>query len=282
MSKIIESAINWYGGKGGTGQRKLLMDILNYIQKSECTKFVDVFGGSGIVCLNALKEIRIYNDIDEELANLFEVIKDKNLSAEFIKQLTLTPYSEKYYKESKEKLKYETNKVERALFFYVLTMQSRNATGAQKDNETWSVSRNKSRRGMAQAVSRYLHNIDENLPDIIEIVREWQITNDNCFRCLERWDDKETIFYLDPPYVKETRIAKKVYKNEFSHDQQSLLVQKLLSLKGDAVISGYDNDIYAELTKVGWFKIKYQIKTATSGEKENPTRDEVLWCKRHL
>ena len=64
MSKIIESAINWYGGKGGTGQRKLLADILKYIEKSECTKFVDVFGGSGIVCLNVAKDIRIYNDID--------------------------------------------------------------------------------------------------------------------------------------------------------------------------------------------------------------------------
>lgn len=279
IHREIASPLNWYGGKGGSTQTTLRRNILSYIEKSNCTKFVDVFGGSGIISLNVKKEIIIYNDIYENLVNFFEIIKDQQTCTEFIKQLTLTTYNESIYKRSIEKLETTTDKIDRAICFYVRTMQSRNSTGALKDNETWSYSKKGSRRGMAQAVSRYLRNVDENLPNAIEKIREWQIINDDYLKCLNRWDDEKTIFYLDPPYLDSTRNAKAVYKNEFTEDQHKSMVKKLLTIQGNAIVSGYDNKIYDELIENGWHKITCPIHTSTSPDKENSTRNEVLWCK---
>ncbi len=74
--KIVSSPLNWYGGKGGSVQRKLLKEILRYINNSSQKKFVDVFGGSGIVSINTKKDLRVYNDINSNLFNFFNVLKE--------------------------------------------------------------------------------------------------------------------------------------------------------------------------------------------------------------
>lgn len=53
----------------------MLPDIVHIFRKSGARKFVDVFGGSGVVSLNIGADQVVYNEIDAELVNVFRVVK---------------------------------------------------------------------------------------------------------------------------------------------------------------------------------------------------------------
>lgn len=288
--KIKQSPINWYGGKGGNSQRQLLNRILDLINSSKAERFVDVFGGSGIVCLNTSNKERVFNDKNSLLTQFFRVLKDEDLRQEFQKKITLTLYSETEFIEAKERLVKETRlkdeieslNIDEIVDFYIATMQSRNATGAMMINQTWKC-KGIIRRGMAMPVSSWLRNIDENLPNIVEELREIEVTNEDAFNCLKRWDDEKTIFYLDPPYMQSTRNAKKAYGEfELDIEQHENIVRKLLGIKGQAIISMYDSYIYNRLSDNGWKKEEMNIKTSStiiSDSKLNTNKKEVIWYK---
>jgi DNA adenine methylase len=54
----------------------IIPDIRRIFLESGEEYFVDVFGGSGSVSLNIAGKL-VYNDINDELCNLFRVIKDR-------------------------------------------------------------------------------------------------------------------------------------------------------------------------------------------------------------
>lgn len=101
--KITDSPINWYGGKGAKDQRKLLNRILDLIDSSKAKRFVDVFGGSGIVCINTNIEERIFNDKNLYLTHFFRVLQDEKLRKKFQEKITLTLYSEIEFNEAKKR-----------------------------------------------------------------------------------------------------------------------------------------------------------------------------------
>lgn len=288
--KIIDAPINWYGGKGGNTQRKLLRRILYLIDNSKAERFVDVFGGSGIVCINTNVEEKVFNDKNLYLTNFFKILQDENLRNKFQEKITLTLYSEIEFNEAKKSLidqkaltgELKQSSIDKIVDFYVATMQSRLANGAMSD-QTWRC-KGVNRRGMAMAVSSWLRNIDENLPDVVEKLREIEVTNQDVFDCLERWDDTKTIFYLDPPYETNTRKSKKTYGNfELCKEEHEKIFEKLLQIKGQAVVSGYDSEIYNKLVDYGWQKEDIYLRTSTTIEGENNgEREEIIWhnCKK--
>ena len=68
---------------------------------------------------------------------------------------------------------------------------------------------------------------------------------------LESYDSPETFFYLDPPYVPETR-RDGGYAHELTLEDHEDLVERLQALKGKAMLSGYAHDVYVPLERVGW------------------------------
>lgn len=284
--KIMDSPINWYGGKGGKTQRPLLNRILDLIDSSEAKRFVDVFGGSGIVSINTNIEERVFNDKNLYLTQFFRILKDENLRNMFQEKITLTLYSEIEFKEARKRFteqkplrkESEQPSIDEIVDFYVATMQSRDATGSLNVNQTWKC-KGENRRGMAMAVSSWLRNIDENLPDVVEKLRELEVTNQDVFDCLARWDNQKAIFYLDPTYDHNTRKSKKAYGNlELNEEEHKKIVEKLLVIKGQAIVSGYDSDIYNKLVDYGWNKEEVYLKTSTTvNGNNNGKRKEVLW-----
>ena len=112
-----------------------------------------------------------------------------------------------------------------------------------------------------------------------------QIEHDSWQDILERYDTEDTFFYLDPPYVKGSRRPGSEYVHEMDDDEHILLIEKIQSLKGKVLLSGYNNDIYWHLP---WHKTEHEVmcnvvgKTRTSGLKgegglKNQTRTECLW-----
>lgn len=103
------------------------------------------------------------------------------------------------------------------------------------------------------------------------------------------WDSPETVFYIDPPYVPETRRTKRMYAHEPDIEHHRQLVELLLQLRGYALLSGYAHAVYRPLEEAGWVRLDYQTAAQVAvrvrgtslagagGAREAVSRTESLW-----
>ena len=91
-----------------------------------------------------------------------------------------------------------------------------------------------------------------------------QIEHDDFRKIIERYDTPETFFYLDPPYVHSTR-KQGEYRYEMTDEDHCQLVDMLLSIKGKAMLSGYQNEIYKKLEKYGWKRLDFETVCHAAG-----------------
>lgn len=244
--------------------------------------YVEGFGGAAhILFKKQPSQIEIYNDIHNGLYLLFKYLRDDNLREELIKKIQLTPYSRQEFMECKKTWRNETNELEKIRKFYTATMQSVGGTG----EGGWQYSKTLSRRGMSQCVSRWLGNVDDNLVNAIERLREIQIENLDIVQLIDKYNYEDTLFYLDPPYIQDTRSAKKVYEHEMSIDKHKELVNKLLHIKGKVILSGYDHEIYNKLIDKGWEKVllgEYSKRSQKHNEGELDKGKEFVWVNYNV
>lgn len=262
-------AFGWYGGKYSH------LDFILPHLPEDATHFCDVFGGSAAIIINRKPSlIETYNDIDSELVNFFEVLR--NDGEEIIKAISLTPFSRE---ELLLACKPEENlsKIERARRFYVRARQTRTGLAQTSSEGRWAHCVLTSRAGMAGAVSRWLGAI-EGLPEIVQRLQRIQIENSPALEIIERYDTIDTLFYLDPPYVHESRTDTKAYGYEMSDLDHFELASVLNQIKGRAVISGYRTKFYDEIYK-NWIRIDSEEKTINSSK---GVRIESLWLNFDL
>lgn len=263
--KVIKSPINWYGGK-----YYMAKEIVQLFPEHKL--YCEVFGGAAHVLFKKNpSEIEVYNDIHEGLNAFWTVLINEKYREKLVEKLAFTPYSRQVFEECKD-WEEESDIVEKARKFYVRTMQSRSNNGG------WAYAVSYSRRNMASTVSKWWGNID-NLSYAIQRVASIQIEKLDFEECISKYDRPETLFYLDPPYVAGTRKQKKSYKHEMSEEDHRRLVQALLKIKGKAILSGYDNEIYLELEKNGWTKklLKEATKSSVNIDRLNNKAEEFVW-----
>lgn len=201
-------------------------------------------------------------------------MRGEDTSDELIKKLQLTPYSREEYYKCRDTWMYEEDEVEKARKFYVATLQSFSSIG----NGEWGYAKTSSRRGMSARVSSWLSSIDKNMVDVVERLREIQIEHLDILDLIKKYDTPDTLFYLDPPYISQSRSSKEVYKYEMSEEQHKMLANNLLSIKSKVILSGYDNDIYNVLEDIGWYKILLGEYAKFSSKKEKKDKGkEYVW-----
>ena len=265
-----KSPISWYGGK-----YYMAKDIIELFPKHHM--YVEGFGGACHVLFRKERSnMEVYNDLHSGLYLFFKFIRDNN--EEFIRKLTLTPYSREEFENSKDWM-FEEDDIEKARKFYVRTMQSVASNGG------WCYAKSKSRRGMCQSVSRWLGNIEENLSGAIERLKEVQIENLDILDLIKKYDKEDTLFYLDPPYVPETRKQKKSYDCEMTREQHIELINTLINVKGKVILSGYDNDIYNKLLDNGWKKVilgEFSKRGQKTNNGELTKGKEFVWINYNL
>lgn len=272
----VKSPINWYGGK------YYMAGKLNNIIPKHKT-YVEVFGGGAHLLFKKDKsDIEVYNDIDKGLYDFFSILRNPKKAEQLKVLLELSPHSREEFYYSRDTWRNETNEIERVRKWYVHLMQS--FSGFCK---TWTHSKGTSRRGMSQATSKYLGNIEKNLPDAVERLRTVQIENLDFANLIEKYDSEDTFFYLDPPYVHNTRkeSAQFAYNHEMTDIQHEDLVDKLLHIKGKAILSGYDTDIYDKLIENGWKKMllgEFKERSTKTVDTNKQKRDEIIWINYSL
>ena len=279
--RICNSPLNWYGGKGSNQQRKVLNFILDCIDKSEKDIMVDVFGGSAVVSINCNNKAIVYNDKFKGVYNFFYILRKYNET--LINLIQSTPYSEIEYINCRDNWRFEEDNIEKARMFYVATMQSRGAVGAMKFQKIqWRRSKNEVRNGMPQAVSSWITNTRDNLPNVVDKLKSMQLENLDAMECISKYDNKKTVFYIDPPYLQDTREAKNVYDHEYTYEDHEKLVTRLSTIKGSCILSGNDNELYDKLLELGWKKQVFSdiTKTSSNGlDGKKPKTKEVIWYR---
>lgn len=265
MGKMLP--FRWYGGK---------YSHLDFIlpQLPRTHQYVEPFGGSAAVLVNREPSpVETYNDIDSEVVNFFEVLRENR--DELLEKIALTPFSREQLAEAVEKKHDdELDDVERARLFFVRAGQTRSGLAQEATPGRWAYCKSTSRRDMSGAVSRY-HGRLEQLYDVADRLRRVQIENKPATEVVQRHDDEDTLFYCDPPYPHEVRGDTNSYAHEMSDEDHRDLAEVLNDCEGKVAISGYRCDLYEELYGGDkWVRIDDEEKTMHTTK---DTRQEALW-----
>ena len=261
LRKMI--AFGWYGGK--FSHLKWLLDLL-----PECHHYCEPFAGSAAVLLNRpASPVETYNDIDGEVTNFFRVLRDEG--EELIRAIALTPFSrEEFYRALNAEE--EMSDLERARRFFVRARQVRTGLAQTASLGRWANCKRTSRSGMSGVVSRWLGSV-EMLPEIAERLLRVQIENRPALEVIRLYDDKDTLFYCDPPYPHESRGDSKAYLYEMSNGEHEKLARLLHKVRAKVAVSGYRCDVM-ETLYADWKRIDAPAKKCHSVKK---ARTEALW-----
>lgn len=291
----MRSPIKWLGGKGRLARRICALMPAHRV-------FVDVFGGGGAVLLahtppQAGEGLEVYNDRDEGLCNLFRVLRDPELFLQFQQWIELIPYSRAEWQLAKDQWESTSDPVLRAVRWYLCSRQGFGGFFAR----SWGFEVSAHSRG----THSYLAAV-QGLPQVSARLRLVQVDCLDWRVCLDRYDGPDALFYLDPPYVPDTRRDGE-YGCELTLEDHAELVARLLGgpivnaaelglpdarykpLEGKAILSGYSHEVYKPLEAAGWQRVDTKTvcnavgRTRTSGYrgagayKGRQDRTECLW-----
>lgn len=205
----MNSFLSWIGGK------KLLRKTITQEFPSDYKKYVEVFGGAGWVLFHQERKAQeVYNDFNSDLVNLFKCVKYH--AEELQKELNFMLNSRVLFEE------------------YMSQLQSRGLTDIQRAARYFMLI--KTSYG---AVKRNLQNLRQYISDVQVRLNSVVIENKGYEEILDKYDSKDTLFYLDPPYYK----AEKYYSADFDIKEHQYLNKLLCNIEGKFILS-YNNEEY--------------------------------------
>jgi DNA adenine methylase len=259
--------LKWWGGKHYLA-KKIIALMSNHIH------YVEPYAGGLAVLLekNPIGHSEVVNDLNMELTNFWCVMQPQNgCFNQFIRQVEATPFSEIEWEDSDYDTHYTGPDVNRAVAFFIRCRQSR--AGAMKDFAT--LSRTRTRRDMNEQVSAWWNCI-AGLAEVSERLRRVVILNYDAIGVIKEQDGADTLFYLDPPYLGETRTSKDVYDCEMSRKEHERLLQTIQSVKGKVLLSGYRSTLYDQYLK-DWRRTDFSIDNKAAGGKTKRAMVESVW-----
>lgn len=245
---------------------------------------VYVFGGGAGECWDWGYEgvSEIYNDIDLRLTNFFSILQNEYLFEKFLRKIEATPFSQPEWEQnhflntlSKPStfMDSDDQKVTMAIALFVDCRQS--LSGQMKGFAP--LSKTRLRRGMNEQVSAWLGGI-EGLKAVHNRLIRMVIKNQGWERIIDSEDSGSTLFYLDPPYLTETRVSKDVYKYEFDFNEHVLLLRKLENIQGKFMLSGYHSHLYDEWASKNNYEVhELSVDCKASHKDKKDKRTEVIW-----
>jgi DNA adenine methylase len=220
----------------------------------------------------------VVNDLDGDLMNLYRVLKDPRLTERLQHRLRLTLVSEDEWTDAKAVLAGGGGDlVARAAALFVRVRQSRQAL--RKDFVTPVPSR--LRGGRQEHVNAWWSAID-GLEDAHRRLRDVLVLNRPALDVIRSQDGPATLFYLDPPYLHETRTARKAYGAfEMTEQDHRDLLAVLKGVEGHVLLSGYRNPLYDEALG-GWARVDVELPNNASAGTSKRRMIESIWTNRPL
>lgn len=265
-SARIAAPLKWHGGKHYLAPR--IVDLM-----PPHTHYVEPYAGGLSVLLAKDPEgvSEVVNDINGELTNFWFVLQDDHWFQQMQRKLEAVPFSEnEFLMASLPTL----DPVDRAVSFFIRCRQS--LAGRMQDFAP--LSRTRTRRGMNEQASAWLAAID-GLPAVHARLKRVAIMNRDAPNMIQSQDGEKTLFYCDPPYLKETRAAPEVYEHEMTLEQHEKLLNVLGSIEGRFMLSGYRSALYDLASNTNnWNRHDFDLPNNAAGGTEKRRMTECLWC----
>lgn len=262
----MRPVLRWHGGKW-----RIAPWIIEHFPPHEV--YCEPFGGAASVLLRKPRSfLEVYNDLDDELFNLFQVLRSPRRSKELIRLIELTPFGRREFRQCYEPT---TAPIERARRMIARSFMGHGSGGALGRTTGFRANANASG---AHNTAREWSAYPDALALTVERLRGVVIENAPADDLIRRADRPDALFYIDPPYVHETRSAKMGggtlyhrYRHEMSSADHQALLAQLQGLAGMVVLSGYPSPLYERGLR-GWQRIERHA--AADGGRP---RVEVLW-----
>ncbi len=129
---------------------------------------------------------------------------------------------------------------------------------------------------MNEQASAWLNSI-EGLADVHERLKRVVVLCDDALKVVKQQDSERTLFYLDPPYVHNTRSATDAYQCEMDESAHADLLATIGQCQGSVMLSGYPNDLYDRILH-DWNRHDRKIDNKVSGARSKRIMTESLWC----
>jgi len=255
--------------------------------------YTEAFGGAASVLIRKPRShAEVYNDLDREVVNLFEVLQSPVMAARLRRRLELTPYSRvvfvRAYEPSRDPVEQAVRTVVKSFMGFgstSVTMESAKSAGAGfKSRDRYGTAttptgfRAVSHSSGTTAATDW-SNYPAHVHALVERLRGVVIENRDAVKVLQQHDTPATLHYVDPPYPHSTRshhvITKrrgKGYRHEMTDAEHRALAEVLRGLEGMVVLSGYPCDLYDRELYPDWSRV--ERRALADGARE---RTEVLW-----
>lgn len=207
--------------------------------------YVEPYGGGASVLLRKQRSrVEVYNDLDATVVSFFRVLRDPELAARLREMLRLTPYARDEWLACMDAPP-NGDPVEMARRLLVRSYQTIGGDRRTRNGFRTNIRRTGSHPAVTWA------NIPDRIDALTERMRGVAIENAPAIDVIQGHDTSETLFYVDPPYVMETRHGRTRYPHEMDDNDHRELAQVLHAVSGFVVISGYASPLYDELY-AGW------------------------------
>lgn len=243
QSRKIKAPFGWVGGKS-----RLAKDIIELFPKH--TTYVEVFGGAlSVLYAKEPSKVEVVNDINSDLINLHRAIRNNPQTLQmYLNQMLI---SREIFSDIKYRRLQSKNNIEKAAFYLFLITQS---FGSKCEHFAMS------KRG------RKPKNIYRDYSVFSKRLKGVVIENLSFEDIIVMYDNDDTLFYLDPPYV----ATEHYYKNTggFGINEHKKLANMLRNINGKFILSYNDCELVRELYRdffiINSKEIKYSLNTKTN------------------
>ncbi len=265
MNTMNHPLIRYHGGKF-----RLAAWVISHFPNHTC--YTEAFGGAAEVLLQKPRAYaEVYNDLDGEIVNLFRVLRNEDQRNKLIEQLVFTPYSRDDFQEAWEPCE---DPIEKARRLIIRAQMGFGSAGASKGITGFRID-TKRAYGTAQSLwvtyPNHLAIVGQRLSGVL-------IENRPAIQVLQDHDDSETLHYVDPPYVHDTRYSGaktgRFYRHEMSDQDHEELLKVLLELEGKVIVSGYPSEIYNDYLDK-WKRVDTNARISSG--RGTDVRTECLW-----
>lgn len=221
----------------------------------------------------------VVNDSNGWLMNFWKHLRDGHLFEEFQRRVTGTPFSQAAFDEACDTMDRmrcdpgSTNS-DAALAFFIRCRQSRQGLGT-----VFATMTRKRTRGSVNEQANAYWGVIDGLPEVHQRLRNVvMLDSGDALQVIKQQDGPHTLFYLDPPYLHETRVTTNDYENEMTKAQHFGLLELLVSIEGKFILSGYHSAMYDDhAERFGWRCLEIQIDNKASRKATKETKTECLW-----
>ena len=258
--------LRYHGGKFGTNGH-----VADWIGRHlpPHRLYVEPFGGAGSVLMRKARAAgEVYNDLDDDIVNLFRVLRTPYQAAELERLLRLTPYARTEFVEARDSV---SDPVERARRLIVCSFQGHGSAGLRAESRTGFRAAESEGRILASSdwasFPAHLASFTRRLAGVTIECRPWQ-------DLVCRYEGADTLFYVDPPYLHDVRTARSSdgYRHEMTDSDHVELARWATSSPSMVVVSHYDHPLYREAYD-GWARHRKRVPVDSGA-----SRVEILWC----